>query len=91
MCLFAVEGGGFEHIPSGGLNGMATEQGQYALAAYFRFLDGQTSLYDMTDVQIGGDEPEVPPTGDSAVLFCGLLALVSVLGMGMVIGKRKHN
>ncbi len=52
MCLFAVEGGGFAHVPDGGLNGMATEQGQYALAAYFRFLEGKTSLYDMTDVKI---------------------------------------
>ncbi len=66
MCQFAVEGGGFEHIPSGGLNGMATEQGQYALTAYFRFLNGETSLYDMTDVDISkikvGDI-----NGDSAI------------------------
>ncbi len=52
MCLFAVEGGGFAHIPEAGINGMATEQGQYALAAYFRFVDGKTSLYDMTDVDV---------------------------------------
>lgn len=52
MCLFAVEGGGFTHVPNGTLNGMATEQGQYALAAYYRFLNGQTSLYDMSDVQV---------------------------------------
>ncbi len=54
MCRFAIEGGGFEHIPQGGINGMATEQGQYALVSYFRFLEGKTSLYDMTDVQLGG-------------------------------------
>lgn len=52
MCIFAVEGGGFEHTPGGELNGMATEQGQYALASYFRFIEGKTSLYDMTDVDI---------------------------------------
>ncbi|MBO5425581.1 MAG: terpene cyclase/mutase family protein [Lachnospiraceae bacterium] len=52
LCGFAVEGGGFAHIPSGSINGMATEQSQYALAAYFRFLDGKTSLYDMVDVII---------------------------------------
>lgn len=56
MCLFAVEGGGFAHIPDGGLNGMATEQSQYALASYFRFLDGKTSLYDMSDVTMRVDE-----------------------------------
>ncbi len=52
MCLFAVEGGGFAHIPDAGINGMATEQSQYALASYFRFLGGKTSLYDMSDVDI---------------------------------------
>ncbi|MBR2883835.1 MAG: hypothetical protein IKB93_03500 [Clostridia bacterium] len=52
MCLFAVEGGGFAHIPDAGINGMATEQAQYALASYFRFLDAKTSLYDMSDVDI---------------------------------------
>ena len=38
------------------LDGMATEQGYYALAAYFRMLDGKTGLYNMTDViDMGGD------------------------------------
>ncbi len=60
MCLFAVEGGGFAHVPNGKLNGMATEQGQYALAAYFRMISGQTSLYDMSDVKItsGSDDSQ---------------------------------
>lgn len=52
MCLFAVESGGFAHIPDAGINDMATEQAQYALTSYFRFLDGKTSLYDMSDVDI---------------------------------------
>lgn len=56
MCLFAKEGGGFAHIPGGSLNGMATEQSQYALAAYFRFKNGQTALYDMTDVALPGEK-----------------------------------
>lgn len=56
LCMFAVEEGGFEHIPYSGFNGMATEQGQYALTAYFRFLEGETFLYDMTDVTIFTDE-----------------------------------
>ncbi len=41
--------GGFKHISSGKLNTMATEQGYYALAAYFRFTGGKSSLYDMSD------------------------------------------
>ena len=52
MCIFAVEGGGFAHLPNGVLNGMATEQSQYALISYYRFLDGKTTLYDMSDVVI---------------------------------------
>ena len=49
---FYVEGGGFKHVADGKLNGMATEQGYYALAAYFRLLDKKTSLYNMSDVTI---------------------------------------
>ena len=49
---FYVTGGGFKHTADGERNGMATEQGYYALAAYYRFLNGQTSLYDMSDVTI---------------------------------------
>jgi len=56
LCAFYVEGGGFKHIPDGNLDGMATEQSYYALAAYFRMLEGKTALYDMTDViDMGGD------------------------------------
>ena len=33
LCNFYVEGGGFKHIMSGTLNGMATEQSYYALVA----------------------------------------------------------
>ena len=59
MCLFALNEGGFEHIPGDGINGMATEQAQYALASYFRFLDGKTALYDMTDVTLIKDKEAV--------------------------------
>lgn len=52
MCGFYVEGGGFKHLADGALDGMATEQGYYALTSYFRLLKGETSLYDMTDVEI---------------------------------------
>ena len=56
LCTFYVEGGGFRHTPDGKLDGMATEQGYYALTAYFRMLDGKTALYNMTDViDMGGD------------------------------------
>lgn len=50
LCGYYVEGGGFRHVAEGEVDGMATEQGYYALTAYTRFLAGQTSLYDMSDV-----------------------------------------
>lgn len=49
---FYVDGGGFKHILSGNIDGMATDQGMYALVAYDRFVDGKNSLYDMTDAKI---------------------------------------
>lgn len=62
LCEFYVEGGGFKHIPTGKLDGMATEQGYYALTAYFRMLDGKSALYNMTDViDLGGDKVEEEP------------------------------
>ena len=58
---------------AGKVNGMATEQGYYALVAYQRMKNGQTSLYNMSDVKltIGGagdgkgtglEEPAAKPT-----------------------------
>jgi len=86
MCLFAVDGGGFAHISDSGVNGMATEQGQYALVAYYRFKNGQTSLYDMTDVTLN------PKTGESTNM--ALVACVMVLSLcgiaGMALIPKKH-
>ena len=52
LASFYVTGGGFKHTADGERNGMATEQGYYALAAYYRFVNAQTRLYDMSDVTI---------------------------------------
>lgn len=61
LCAFYVEGGGFRHLMDGNRDGMATEQGYYALVAYFRNLDGKTGLYNMTDViDMGGDVADEP-------------------------------
>jgi LPXTG-motif cell wall-anchored protein len=45
----------------------------------------------MTDVQIGG-ESEIPPeAGDSSnILLYGILLMVSMLGMGALVRKRKQ-
>ncbi len=66
LLSFAVDGGGFKHTAGGNVNGMATEQGYYALAAYDRFLNDKTSLYDMSDVTIG-DNPDVPAPEDKDI------------------------
>lgn len=53
LCAFACEGGGFCHSnEQAEPDGMATEQGFYALAAYDRFQQGMTSLFDMTDIEV---------------------------------------
>ena len=48
--------GGFKHVKEYGIDGMATEQGLYAMVAYSRFLNKKTSLYDMSDVEKKYDE-----------------------------------
>ena len=45
--------GGFKHIEANWkYNSLATQQGYYALTAYYRFLAGKSSLYDMTGVEL---------------------------------------
>lgn len=52
MLNYQAEGGGFKHVmEQNTANAMATDQAAYALAAYFRLLDGQNSLYDMSDAK----------------------------------------
>ena len=53
LCAFACTGGGFRHSARQTKpDGMATEQGFYALVAYDRFRQGQTRLFDMTDIEV---------------------------------------
>ena len=99
---FYVTGGGFRHAAGGERNDMATEQGYYALAAYYRFLNGQTSLYDMSDVTVqtagtsGGDNSGngtnnggTPATGDTGVLVWVIALPVALLAAAFVL-KRKE-
>ncbi len=62
LLTYHIPGSGFMHVKAGEGNngggiagqvdGMATEQGYYALAAYQRLKEGKTSLYDMSDVEL---------------------------------------
>ena len=95
---YYVEGGGFKHIHSGKIDGIATEQGYYALTAYFRMLEGKTPLYDMTDgFAVTPLEPQTPEAEKQDILWLWI-----VLGTGMVLtaaclilkkklGKRKSS
>ncbi|MBE6464481.1 MAG: hypothetical protein E7003_04085 [Eggerthellaceae bacterium] len=49
LCTYACAGGGFGWVDTN-YNLAATQQGFYALVAYNRFVERETSLYDMTDV-----------------------------------------
>ena len=52
LCAYYVGEGGFSHVADGTVNGLATTQAYYALAAYARFQKGLTRLYDMSDVDL---------------------------------------
>ena len=87
---FYVTGGGFYHTKGESkVNGMATEQGYYALAAYYRFANAQTRLYDMTDVtiQTGGN---TPATGDTGVMVWVVALPVTALGAAFVLKRKKR-
>ena len=87
---FYVTGGGFRHTAGGERNGMATEQGYYALAAYYRFVNAQTRLYDMSDVTIQtGGSTVTPATGDTGVLVWVIALPVTLLAAAFVL-KRKE-
>ena len=92
---YYVEGGGFKHIHSGKIDGIATEQGYYALTAYFRMLEGKTPLYDMTDgfavtpQQPQAQEPEATGSWMWIVLGTGIVLTAACLLLKKKLGKRK--
>jgi len=89
LASFYVTGGGFKHVADKGRDGMATEQGYYALAAYYRFVNAQTRLYDMSDVTIQTGGSNTPATGDTGVLVWVIALPVTILAAAFVL-KRKE-
>ena len=89
LASFYVTGGGFKHVADKGRDGMATEQGYYALAAYYRFINGQTRLYDMSDVTIQTGGSNTPATGDTGVLVWVIALPVTILAAAFIL-KRKE-
>ena len=95
---YYVEGGGFKHIHSGKIDGIATEQGYYALTAYFRMLEGKTPLYDMTDgFNLTPQQPQTPEAEKQTslwmwiVLGTGMVLTASCLLLKKKLGKRKSS
>ena len=95
---YYVEGGGFQHIHSGRIDGIATEQGYYALTAYFRMLEGKTPLYDMTDgVNLTPQQPQTPEAEKQDLLWMwivvgsGIVLAASCLLLKKKLGKRKSS
>ena len=87
---FYVTGGGFRHTAGGERNGMATEQGYYALAAYYRFVNAQTRLYDMSDVTIQTGGTATPATGDTGVLVWIIALPVAAVAAAFVLKRKKR-
>ena len=87
---FYVTGGGFRHTAGGDLDGMATEQGYYALAAYYRFVNAQNRLYDMSDVTIQTGGSNTPATGDTGVLVWIIALPVTALAAAFVLKRKKR-
>lgn len=48
----AAEGGGYVYGESSSANDYSTKQGYYGMVSYYRYLAGENSLYNMTDVDI---------------------------------------
>ena len=94
LCGFYVTGGGFRHLMTDEtVDGMATEQGYYALAAYYRLLAQKTSLYDMSDVTVTvtpdqPEKPDTPRTGDESLLVLWMGAAV-LSGAAVLLMQRK--
>lgn len=69
LMKFAVNGGGFSHELGNSVNNLATAQGYYALVAYQRLINGQPSLYQMSDAKgittTTMTEPAPAATGNS--------------------------
>ena len=100
LLSYYVEGGGFRHIYSGKVDGIATEQGFYALVAYYRLLEGKTALYDMTDgFQIEPEETPVEVQKEETpqntwlwiILGCGTVLIALCFAMKKKLGKKKFS
>lgn len=76
LMSFYFSRGGFKHVSSNvKADRLATEQGYYALTAYYRFKSGKSSLYDMSDISLekfrGTAKPGDKGNGDKEIKTAG--------------------
>lgn len=60
LAHYLADSAQFQHTIGAGANGMATDQSCYALAAYDRFINGETALFDFSDVAFDEAAPADP-------------------------------
>lgn len=97
----------FSHYESAEMNSLSTVQGYTAAAAFFRFMNNKTALFDMTDVVFSEAESSssqtetsktIDPSGDNvrtgdgtSSAFALGLMLVSLLSAAAVLSRKKEN
>lgn len=86
LLSFYTKGKGFEHIKGGGTNGMATEQGLYALVAADRAASGKTTLYDMSDVAMEVLPATTSKTFPDVVGHANRAAIEALAASGVING-----
>ena len=105
LLTYYIPGGGFRHVLTGNLDGMATEQAYYALTAYYRMKQNRNFLYDMTDVlNAGGDvlveeateptEISVEPaaeqdTGNDVVIWTSVMTVCAAVIAVLLLNRKK--
>ena len=65
MTFFHESDNGFSHFEDSETNYLSTYQAYAAAAAYYRFLNGQTSYFNMTDISLTKQQETSQPDEDS--------------------------
>ena len=104
FCAFYLGEGRFAHNIGDNANVMASEQAYMALAAYYRFVEGKTPLYDILAAENDesdnsqatpsvtpapdDDKETTPPPTGDNVMILYVLVMISSLGI-LYTGKKK--
>lgn len=99
LCAYYKDGG-FCHTRDGAADDIATEQALCALTAYARLLNGQTALYDMTDLAAGitpaepdAQEPaeeQEPAAQNGAVVWIVVAAAAAAAGAAVIAASKRR-